>query len=179
MEAEKNRSPAHPLDNPGCDEVWIRAAKVLGFTVRRTDSAYASSDGRGGLLIGTPETLDSDDCLSQLVFHELCHALVQGEKCLGTPDWGLDNTTDDDAVNESACLCVQAWLATEAGLRLEMKPTTVVADYYQALPAAPLLAGDKAAAIAARAVKSRLAQRWLPVLRRALQETRRQQETRR
>ena len=30
-------------------------------------------------MIGTADTLDADDSLAQMIFHELCHSLVQGE----------------------------------------------------------------------------------------------------
>src|SRR3954468_16094058 len=94
----------HPLDEPAIDFIWTGAAAALGFRVIRTAAAYASTDGEGTILIGTPETLDDDDSVAQLVLHELCHALVQGEENLRRADWGLDNTSDADLPRENACL---------------------------------------------------------------------------
>lgn len=73
MAREVTRVYRDPLD-----ELWLACAAEVGLRVRRTADAYASTDGRGTLSISTPEHLDADDCLAQMVFHELCHALVQG-----------------------------------------------------------------------------------------------------
>jgi hypothetical protein len=103
----------------------------------RTDAAYASSDGRGVLFIGERETLDESDSVAQLVLHEICHALVQGEENWARPDWGLDNTTSRDDGRERACLRLQAHLADKAGLRALMMPTTEWSAYYARLPPDP------------------------------------------
>ena len=127
----------------GCeaiDRVWIETATRCGFRVLRSDAAYASSDGRGTIVIGEPATLDDDDSVAQLVLHEICHALVQGEARWTAPDWGLDNTSDRDGVREGACLRLQAHLAGLHGLRAEMTPTTEWRSYYRALPPLPLSA---------------------------------------
>src|ERR1041384_6406058 len=102
------RASQSPLATPAIDEIWRRAA--------------ASSDGRGGIAIGATETLDGDDALAQLVFHELCHAITEGEASLRVPDWGLDNVPEH-TVREHACLRVQACLADRFGLRAVKAPT--------------------------------------------------------
>jgi hypothetical protein len=147
---------ASPLDHPDLDAVWRDCASALGFQVVRTQDAYASTDGRGTIFIGSPETLDDDDNLAQLVLHELCHAFVQGEDRWRLPDWGLDNTTTADDARERACLRLQAQLADEHGLRALMIPTTIWRDFYAALPADPLQApageDDEACALARTAL---------------------------
>src|SRR3954454_11715389 len=112
------------LGQAAIDEIWMQAATRCGFHVIRSGAAYASSDGRGAITIGEPHTLDDDDSVAQLVLHEICHALVQGEERWSDPDWGLDNTTDHDDVREQACLRLQAHFAAAQGLRVEMTPTT-------------------------------------------------------
>jgi hypothetical protein len=131
-----------PLADAEIDRVWRDAASRCGFRVERGDAAYASTDGRGTILVGSPETLDDDDSLCQLVLHELCHALVQGEQSWTQVDWGLCNTDDRDDVNEAACLRLQAHLATAHGLRRELCPTTSWRTYYQTLPPDPLDPAD-------------------------------------
>jgi len=161
----------HPLDKPEIESTWQWAAGTLGFTVVRTREAYATSDGRGRIAIGAHETLDDDDSYAQLVFHELCHAVVQGEENLGRPDWGLDNTSDDDLDDEHGCLRVQAHLAQRFGLRPLLAPTTVVRDYYLKLPGDALAGDDAGAGIARQAVATALFRRWLPTLEEALART--------
>ena len=45
----------------------------------RTPDAYASTDGKGRLFIAVDGMFDPDDSLAQMIFHELWHALVEGE----------------------------------------------------------------------------------------------------
>ncbi len=140
-----------PLNDPRISALWIAAAREIGFSVERTQDAYASTDGGGRLLIGVDPLLDENDSVAQLIFHELCHALVEGRSKWRLPDWGLDNANDRDAVAEQACLRLSAHLADLAGLRAAMKPTTEWADYYNRLGAMPLtdgLADDLAGACA-------------------------------
>src|SRR5262245_59061558 len=77
-------------------QVWLGTAARLGLTVRRAPDAYASTDGRGELIIGDDASLDADDSLAQMIFHEICHWLVQGEDAYHQADWGLDNVGDGD-----------------------------------------------------------------------------------
>src|SRR3954469_20903259 len=136
------------LGHAAIEELWIAAASRCGFQVIRSSAAYASTDGRGTIQIGERQTLDDDDSVAQLVLHELCHALVQGEARWTSPDWGLDNTTNHDDVREEACLRLQAHFAAKQGLRIEMTPTTEWKGYYRALPEAPLEGEGEACALA-------------------------------
>lgn len=156
------------------DAVWLVAARRLGLTVVRSPDVYASSDGRGTLTIGTPETLDADDCLAQMVFHEMCHSLVQGPGSFSLPDFGLDNESDRDVRREHACLRAQAQLAGEYGLRALLAPTTDFRAFYDALPGDPLAAtheGDPSVALAREALARADTPPWAPHLRRALDAT--------
>ena len=132
------RASQSPLATPAIDEIWRRAATTIGFTLSRTQDAYATSDGRGGIAIGATDTLDGDDALAQLVFHELCHAITEGEASLRQADWGLDNVPEHVA-REHACLRVQARVSDRFGLRAVMAPTTPYREYYAELPARPVL----------------------------------------
>jgi len=161
----------HPLFEGPIEQIWIDAAARVGFAVQRTQDAYATTDGSGIIAIGASETLDRDDSLAQLVFHELCHALVQGPENLGAPDWGLDNTSERDLVNEHACLRLQAHLADAQALRPLMTPTTISRAYYLALPAHPLEGSDETCVRAARGARWAATAPWQSALDQALAET--------
>ena len=92
-------------------QVWLGAARRIGLRVIRTPDAYATTDGSGTLAIATAEGMDADDSLAQMIFHELCHSLVEGEESFRAPDWGMDNTGPDHDFREHACLRVQ-WVLT-------------------------------------------------------------------
>lgn len=126
-----------PLATPVIEELWRSAAARLGFTIVRTEEAYATSDGAGVIGIGTDAALDRDDAVAQLVFHELCHAITEGDSALARPDWGLENIPAHTP-REHACLRLQARLADRFGLRTVMAPTTSYRAYYAALPDDPL-----------------------------------------
>jgi hypothetical protein len=167
------RASQSPLATPAIDEIWRRAATTIGFTLSRTQDAYATSDGRGEIAIGATDTLDGDDALGQLVFHELCHAITEGEASLRQPDWGLDNVPEHVA-REHACLRVQALVSDRFALRAAMAPTTPYRDYYAALPADPLAgaAGDGDAVARAAAACARFdASTWRAPIEQALSET--------
>lgn len=139
--------------------VWIAAAAALGMNLIRDDEVFASWDGKGTLRIGTTATLDADDSVAQMVFHEICHAAVEGPEGFRRPDWGLDITDPRQAVHERACLRLQAALAGPHGLREFFAATTNFRAYYDCLPADPLAAPDDAsdaAAAMARAARRRL-----------------------
>ena len=104
--------------------VWLAAARRIGLRVVRTPDAYAASDGAGTLAIGSDDTLDGDDSLAQMIFHELCHSLVEGVDSFTRPDWGMDNTGPDHDFREHACLRVQWVLTGRYGLRHVFAPTT-------------------------------------------------------
>ena len=106
-------------------EVWLAAARALGLTVERRADAYAATDGHGALIIGTDATLDADDSVAQMIFHELCHALVQGDGAFARPDWGLDNQTTQHAWREHATLRLQRTLAARHGLTRMFAPPKV------------------------------------------------------
>jgi len=168
----KTRSP---LATAAIDEIWRRAAARVGFQLARTGDAYATSDGQGGIAIGAADTLDDDDALAQLVFHELCHAITEGETALRKPDWGLDNVPEH-AAREHACLRVQACLSDRFGLRAVMAPTTPYRDYYASLPRDPLLGapvddGDAATRAAAAACTRFESSSWREPIEQALAET--------
>ena len=137
------RQPGHRYEDPlAC--IWLHCAEQVGFRVVRTPDAYASSDGRGTLLIATAEHFDPDDSLAQMIFHELCHALVEGEAGERALDWGLDNTRMGYPWREHACLRVQAWLADCVGLREFFAPTTDFrVTFWAGLPADPLAAAPE------------------------------------
>jgi len=155
------------------DAVWIAAARRIGLDVRRSPDVFAASDGDGTLYIGTPETLDADDHLSQLILHELCHTLVAGPGAFRLPDWGLANTDDRDLSHEHACLRVQASLATEVGLRRFFAPTTEHRAFWDALPGDPLspTGGRSGLALAEAALPRADRPPWAPHLRGALRAT--------
>lgn len=117
------RTATHAYQDP-LEQLWVHCANRLGFKVVRSTEAYASYDGKGRILIATSEQFDPDDNLAQMIFHELCHALVQGDEGEQQLDWGLDNTRIGNPWREHACLRAQAWLADQHGLRDFLAPTT-------------------------------------------------------
>jgi hypothetical protein len=168
MSREAHRVYVDPLD-----AVWLAVARAVGLTISRSSEVYASTDGRGRLVLGDASTLDPDDCLAQMVFHEICHALVQGYENLSAPDWGLDNETDRDFVREHACLRLQATLASRYGLREVLAPTTDFRSYYDALPEDPLSGdGDPAIRLAHEALTRVGTKPFSPWLEEGLEATR-------
>lgn len=171
------RHPQHYYQDP-LAQLWIAGAEGIGFRVVRSAEVYASTDGRGTLLIGIDEILDPDDSLAQMIFHELCHALVEGEAGEAQVDWGLDNRTKHHRWREHACLRLQAYLAGSVGLRAFLAPTTDFrVSFWQTLPDDALTATAaqggrrEPSCVAARRAVWRAAQpRWAP-LRQALNAT--------
>lgn len=161
------------LHQPPIEAIWIAAAADIGWTVVRTADAFATSDGRGTIAIGVEAVLDADDAVAQLVFHELCHGLVQGPERWSQPDWGLSNDEDRDVVAEHACLRVQIHLAARHGLRTAMAPTTEYRAYHDAVTGDPLEpASDPAARRAREALERAESEPWIATLERALRHTR-------
>ena len=155
------------------DGIWLRVAERLGLQIKRTSDVFASADGQGTLLIGCADTLDADDCLAQMIVHELCHGLVQGAGSAAKPDWGLDNTTRRDECAEHACLRLQATLLDAHGLRAALAPTTEYRAYYDSLPDNPLAGGDDPAIRLATAAWQRMQKgAWREPLREGLEATR-------
>lgn len=169
------RQPTHRYEDP-LSRVWRNCAESVGFQVVRSTEAYASSDGRGRLLIATPDQFDPDDNLAQMIFHELCHALIEGETGEQALDWGLDNTRMGNPWREHACLRLQAWLAGSLGLRDFLAPTTDFrVTFWNSLPADPFTASAESggrrerSCVAARIGAWRASQpRWAPHLTAAL-----------
>jgi hypothetical protein len=158
------------------DQIWLATARRIGLHIERAGDVYAATDGRGTLRIGTHATLDPDDCLAQMIFHELCHALVEGPASFVQPDWGLDNTGPRDVAREHACLRTQATLAGRHGLRALLAPTTDFRAYYDRLSEDPLTPGampadDASIALAEAALRRAELPPWAPHLETALRAT--------
>jgi hypothetical protein len=153
-------------------QVWIGAARRIGLRVVRTADAYAATDGRGTLAIGDDATLDADDSLGQMIFHELCHSLVEGEAAFARPDWGMDNTGPDHDWREHACLRAQWVLAGRHGLRAVLAPTTEFRAFWDTL-AGDVLADrrDRSVVAAIAAVRRAEHPPWAPALGEALAAT--------
>src|SRR6185369_13605946 len=153
-------------------QVWLTAARRIGLRVVRTPDAYAATDGSGTLAIGSDATLDPDDSLGQMIFHELCHSLVEGEQAFTRPDWGMDNTGPDHDWREHACLRVQWVLAGRHGLGAVFAPTTEFRAFWDQL-AGDVLAERTASSVqAAIAGLRRVGQPpWAPALEQALAAT--------
>ena len=152
--------------------VWIHAAQRMGIRIERSAEVNASWNGDGVLTIGTADTLDPDDCLAQMVLHELCHALCEGPESLKLMDWGLDNFNPAKKVHEHACLRLQAALADPYGMRSFFASTTMFRSYYDRLPADPLAAGDDPAiALALPGWDRATSGPWAPALDDALRRS--------
>ncbi len=160
------------------DALWLTTAERLGLSVVRSDDAYASTDGQGTLFLGESSTLDDDDCLAQMILHEICHSIVQGADSFGWVDWGLDNESSvDGSVGkhdflEHACLRLQACLLEEHGLRECLAPTTNFRAFYDKLGPDPFFEGrkqERKSITIARAALARSQRKpWHPHLQRAL-----------
>lgn len=118
--------------------VWLELLGEIGWRLTRSSEVFASWDGAGGLTLSIAEHMDPDDCLAQLIFHEVCHALIEGPQGWVRPDWGLENQDHRHLVNELACHRVQATLASRYGLRALLAVTTDWRPHYDALPANPM-----------------------------------------
>ncbi|MGB5547147.1 MAG: hypothetical protein WBM74_11310 [Polyangiales bacterium] len=166
-----DRAPQHIYLDP-LDGIWLTVADRIGFRVQRSSEVYASTDGKGVMTIGHPSTLDADDCLAQMILHELCHSLVEGEESLEVPDFGLDNESKRDVTREHACLRLQAWLTSKHGLRQALSPTTDFRSYYDELPEDPLEDSKDPATAAARQGATRSQKPpWAPHLQDGLAAT--------
>lgn len=163
-----SREVTHRYDDP-LAQVWIAAARRIGLRVVRTPDAYAATDGAGTLAIGDADVLDPDDSLAQMIFHELCHSLVEGEDSFGKPDWGMDNTGPDHDYREHACLRTQWVLAGRHGLRGVFAPTTDFRAFWNTL-AGDVLAdrNDPSVRLAVAALRRASLPPWAPALGEAL-----------
>ncbi len=165
------RTPRHTYLDP-LDGIWLTVADRIGFRVERSAEVYASTDGKGVMTIGAPSTLDPDDCLAQMILHELCHSLIEGVESLAVADFGLDNESERDVTREHACLRLQAWLTEKYGLRQALAPTTDFRVYYDALPEDPFADDGDPATVASKqgAARSEKAP-WAPHLWEGLEAT--------
>lgn len=169
MTAERN--VRHVYRDP-VDVIWTEAARRLGMHVERTADAYASWDGEATLRLAQGSHLDADDSLAQLIFHEICHALVAGPAGRARADWGLDNTSNRDLVYEHACHRVQAALSDAHGLRGFFAVTTEWRPYWDALPSDPLgHSADPALPLARRGIAEAERSPYREVLAEALAAT--------
>ena len=135
------RVPKHVYRDP-LDLVWAVTAKRLGLTLHRTSETYASTDGEFNLFIGTPETLDPDDSLAQLIFHELCHWIANGVDSVNEIDWGFGPMVQIEP-GELVALRLQAHLAGEWGLLKLLASTTDARTYWDEICGAPLVPLDE------------------------------------
>ena len=117
--------------------VWLACCKQLGLTIRRHPDVFSMTDGSGMLWFGPRDTLDEDDSLAQMILHELCHWITNGEASFRERDWGFPMEPVPDE-REYACLRLQAWVTQRHGLRDPFGPTGMYREYYDALPADPL-----------------------------------------
>ena len=152
--------------------MWVGAARRIGLRVVRTPDAYAATDGRGTLAIGDDATLDADDSLAQMIFHELCHSLIEGEDSFRAADWGMDNTGPDHDWREHACLRLQWVLAGRHGLRRVFAPTTDFRAFWDGL-AGDVLAdrSDRSVQAAITGLRRSDQPPWAPALGDALAAT--------
>lgn len=169
------RPITHRYEDP-LDLVWLRCASTLGYTITRSDEVYASFDGERVIRLSTESDFDADDSLAQLIFHELCHAIVAAPAGLHLEDWGLDNTSERDLVQEHATHRLQAHLADRYGLRPLLAVTTQWRPYWDRLGRDPLVAHrdspDDPAVPLARAARLRADREpWASAFRTALAAT--------
>jgi hypothetical protein len=166
-----SRSITHRYDDP-LELIWLDCLRALGFTLTRSHEVYASFDGERTLTLSTREHFDADDSLGQLIFHELCHALVAGPRGVKRPDWGMENTDARDLLQEHACHRVQAALADRHGLRGLFAVTTEHRSYWDTLGVDPLGPGeDQAIPLAREAFERATRGPWATPLREALERT--------
>lgn len=165
------RSIQYTYQDP-LEVIWVRAAEQMGIRIERGHDVFAFWDGVATLRIGTPDTLDADDSLAQMIFHEICHGLCEGPEGQARPDWGLDASDSTHGVREHACLRLQAALADMYGLRRFMAATTNFRSYYDGLPPEPLQEdGDPAVPIAQAAWQPAQHGPWSKPLHTALRLT--------
>lgn len=149
--------------------IWTETARTCGMELRRSNEVFAAWDGESVLTIGAPETLDPDDCLAQMIFHELCHALVEGPDAISKEDWGLATA---GAIHEHACLRLQAKLADAHGLRRLLASTTDFRNYYDSLPDDPIAEdGDPAVSMARAGWERAVSGPWSEPIEFALRRT--------
>jgi elongation factor P hydroxylase len=108
--------------------IWLATANRLGVQVRRDPGVFANTDGDGVILIGNDD-LDPDDNMAKMLFHEVCHWIINGRDSVKLRDWGFDYGDPPDT-REHACIRLEALLAQPHGLRLFFAPTGKFREYY-------------------------------------------------
>ncbi len=124
--------------------VWLATAKRLGLTIRRDPDVFAATDGRGTLRLSTREHLDADDCVAQMVFHEICHWIEAGRDSFHEQDWGFAMDWEEDG-REYATQRLQAALADRHGLRSFFSSTGAYRGYFDRLGPDPFAPFDASA----------------------------------
>lgn len=156
--------------------IWLATASRLGLTVRRSKDVYACTDGKGLLTLSDPSGFDPDDTLAQMVLHEVCHWVINGEDSYHKPDWGFELDWEVDW-REYATQRLQAAWADRHGLRSFFGSTGTYRAYYDLLgedPMAPLDEGEGEAHIcaqAAAALQRSQTSPWASPMERALRAT--------
>lgn len=153
------RVPEAEYSDP-LDVLWSQLLEDLGFQLRRSDDAYASFDGERTLTICTPQAFDADDCLAQMILHELCHALVGQEASRTKEDWGLASQGDANLDEEYAVHRLQATFAARYGLRQFMAVTTEWRPHYDAMGPDPLRGPGRPEELARRGLAQARAWNW-------------------
>lgn len=162
--------------------IWLATAARYGMTVRRSPHVYATWDGESLLTLSDGEGFDPDDTVTQMVFHEVCHWIVNGESTFHQPDWGFELDWEVDW-REYTCQRVQAALAKKHGLEALLASTGTYRAYYDQILAAPLVPLDDSAEEAHIVAQTELALSraskapWSPHLEQALGATARVQQT--
>ncbi len=159
-----------------CEIIWLATAKRLGIHIRRSPLVFSATDGTGRLQLSTREDLDPDDCLAQMLLHEICHWAANGEETFHERDWGfaLDGPIDH---REHTGLRLQAWVADQVGLRVMFGPTGDFRQYYDRIPADPLQPIDESeweaqvVADSAVAIQRIQAPPWHPHVLQAMEAT--------
>ncbi len=166
-----SRTIEHTYRDP-LDLIWIETARRVGMRVARSDEVFASWRPEGELLLSTSAEFDPDDCLAQMILHEICHALVEGPQGMTQADWGLENLDERDLTREHACLRLQAALTDPWGLRVLLAVTTEHRSYYDALGEHPLEGDEPSVLLAREGWKRATEGDWATTLGQALAATR-------
>lgn len=121
------------------DAAWTGFLTKRGARIERTDECFVAWLGASHtLLIAHDDDLDADDTLAQIILHELCHHLVEGDESWDQDDWGLNNQTDDHLYREYAALRLQSAILATPRMRAFLQPTTDHRWFYESLGDDPL-----------------------------------------
>jgi len=169
-ESDRGRPIMARYDDP-VDLVWLALMRRLGIDVERTDAAYATYDGAGTLAVAVQEDMDPDDCLAQMLLHEVCHALVQGRRALTTLDWGLAYQEGEGLDEEYATHRLQAHFADRVGMREFFAVTTQWRPHWNQMGPEPLRGTEVSSRLARRALENARAWGWEDAIHKALERT--------